>query len=194
MFNAAEYPAGTVVHAVQEQGGTFVFVDKAKADEFYEGEKGAVNLCRGTYTLLNDHDGLDSAADEAAMNFGPGLVGHAETHRLVGYSTDDRFIQECVLSRVFGHLVTLAAPVVQHYHSDLYQDAGWIKQHVTGPCEMDFVVRTYGTHLGMVGSDRSMAAAYLNSPSMQEENARGYRLALTVDERREWWLTTTRVL
>lgn len=115
------------------------------------------------------------------------------THRLVGYGTDAKFIKGYVLPRVFGHLVRLAAPVVQEFHSDLYRDAEWLPLNVTGPCEMDFVARQHGTHLGMVGAKWNMARSYMESPSMWTDDDKFYRLALTVDDRGEWSLTVTRV-
>lgn len=120
-------------------------------------------------------------------------VSNQVTYRLVGWGDDAEFIKGYVLPRVFGHLVRLAAPVVQEYHSDLYRDAEWLPKNVTGPCEMDFVVRPSGTHLGRVGGAWNMARTYMGSPSNWTKSDRFYRLALTVDERREWWLTITDV-
>lgn len=151
---------------------------------------------------MND-DGVDGphmpepqTLDEVIASDHQGLLdppGHVETHRLVGWGTDAEFIKGYVLPRVFGHLVRLAAPVVQEFHSDLYSDAEWLPLNVTGPCEMDFVVRQHGTHLGMVGENWNMARSYMESPSMWTGGDRFYRLALTVDDRGEWSLTITRV-
>jgi len=37
-----------------------------------------------------------------------------------------------VLSKVFGRLVALAAPIVELHHGDLYHDALWLDKHVSG--------------------------------------------------------------
>lgn len=187
------YPAGTVVHAVQELGGTFVFLDKSAADTFYDGEEGAVDLCRGAYTLRADHDSLDSAADEATTYFEPDYQDfpQIETHRLVGWG-DFEDLHDQIRSRLFGHLARLAAPVVVEYHSDLYRDAQWIAENVTGPCEMDFVVRYHGTFLGMVGAEWNMARTHIQSTSGHGETDRFYYLSLTMTDKREWLLTIRR--
>lgn len=33
---------------------------------------------------------------------------------------------------VFGELVKLAIPAIEHYHSDLFHDALWLEQHLSG--------------------------------------------------------------
>lgn len=115
----------------------------------------------------------------------------SETHRLVGWGSWEDIGEDYVLPRVFGHLVRLAAPVVQEFHSDLYRDAQWLPKNVTGPCEVDFVVRHSGTYLGINGAKWNMARTYITSPSNWSKGDRFYRLALTVDDRGEWSLTIT---
>ncbi len=51
-------------------------------------------------------------------------------------------------AHVFGALVQLASSIVQCYHSDLYHDAAWLSEHLTGPMSFYFGVRTSGTHIG----------------------------------------------
>lgn len=67
------------------------------------------------------------------------------TERLTGWGT---FEELAVLPLLFGQMVKRAIPVVREYHSDLYHDAHWLAQHVTGETEFDFLVRTSGTNLG----------------------------------------------
>jgi hypothetical protein len=67
------------------------------------------------------------------------------TERLTGWGT---FEQLHVLPLLFGQMVKRAIPVVQEYHSDLYHDAFWLEQNVTGETEFDFLVRTSGTNIG----------------------------------------------
>ncbi len=70
------------------------------------------------------------------------------THRLVGWGTFED-LRESILARLFGHMVVLAQPVVEEYHSDLFHDASWLRANVTGETEFEFVVRTSGTNLGV---------------------------------------------
>lgn len=70
-------------------------------------------------------------------------------HRLVGWGTFED-LSSSILALLFGHMVRLAAPVVEEYHSDLFHDAEWIRKNVTGPTSFDFVVRTSGTHVGQI--------------------------------------------
>lgn len=60
---------------------------------------------------------------------------------------------------VFAELLQLAQPVVEHYHSDLYHDAIWLKDNL--PNLMDdgfyFGIRTHGTH---IGTDRRLIQNY----------------------------------
>lgn len=116
----------------------------------------------------------------------------AVTHRLVGWGVWSQ-IGEYVLPRLFGHLVALATPVVKEYHGDLFRDAEWLRATVTGPIEMDYVVRHHGTHLGEVGAAWNMARSYMDSPAMHGKTDRFYRLSLTVDDRGEWSLTIQQV-
>lgn len=114
-----------------------------------------------------------------------------EAHRLVGWGDFATIGEGHVLPRLFGHLVRLAAPVVTEYHSDLYRDAQWLPENVTGEVELDYVVRPSGTHLGVVGDDWNMARAYMDAPSNWGVGDRFYRLNLTTDDRQEWHLTIT---
>lgn len=114
-----------------------------------------------------------------------------ETHRLVGWGDFDD-LSDQIRARLFGHLARLAGPVVAEYHSDLYRDAHWIAENVNGPINLDFVVRYHGTFLGEVGAEWNMARAYTQSTSNHGEVDEFYRLVLTVDDRREWYLTITR--
>lgn len=51
---------------------------------------------------------------------------------------------------VFGHMVRLATPIVRHYVSDLYHDATWLTEHVTGDdARFLFAAREMGTTIGM---------------------------------------------
>lgn len=54
---------------------------------------------------------------------------------------------------IFGHLVKLAQPYVERYHSDLYHDAMWICRNVPGTaCSFWFGADSDGTAIGTVAA------------------------------------------
>lgn len=68
------------------------------------------------------------------------------THFLcAGY---DELEDSPVRSLLFGELVKLATPVLEHYHSDLYRDAGWVRTEVTGPMVIFYGADDSGTAIG----------------------------------------------
>lgn len=80
-----------------------------------------------------------------------------------------------VRATLFGELVKLAAPVIEHYHSDLFHDARWIEEHVDGaPMSFDFVARPCGTYIGV--DVEAMREALVLKPT-----DRAYRVAITHD-------------
>lgn len=105
------------------------------------------------------------------------LVTNTGTHDLWGWGDFDG---SALHQRIFGHLVVLATPVVKEYHSDLFHDALWIKETVTGPTSFLFLVRHSGTHLG-----RSAALMF----ESVHYDAVLYNIDLSVDERKRWTLT-----
>lgn len=55
-----------------------------------------------------------------------------------------------IRAAVFGHMVTLATPIVKHYVSDLYHDATWLTNNVEDEyARFLFAVRETGTSTGM---------------------------------------------
>jgi len=57
---------------------------------------------------------------------------------------------------VFGQLVKLAQPHIEHYYSDLWLDAQWIGKHLPagtepGTFEFFYAVNDTGTHIGTNG-------------------------------------------
>lgn len=83
-------------------------------------------------------------------------------------------ISYSVRAKVFGVLVRLAAPIVDHYHGDLYHDAHWLDDHVEGPMHFYFGVRDTGT---AIGTDRDLIVKY---------NTDAWRIDLTVTPRGKW--------
>jgi len=70
-----------------------------------------------------------------------------ETVRLTGWMSFEDGATS-IRALLFGALVDRAILVVQHYRSDLFHDALWIDEFVTGPTTFDYVVRESGTNLG----------------------------------------------
>ncbi len=67
--------------------------------------------------------------------------------RLVNGEWDD-----CQLSNralLFGELVRRTEGVVKAYHSDLYHDAEWITENISGPTVFFWGIHESGTHLSM---------------------------------------------
>ncbi len=56
---------------------------------------------------------------------------------------------------VFGHLADLCAPVLQAYRSDLYHDAMWLTEHVTGQAVSFFFAFTDSSTY--IGDDEKLA-------------------------------------
>lgn len=62
---------------------------------------------------------------------------------------------ESTRSLVFGELVKIAAPVMVTFHSDLFHDATWLQEHMTGrEFEFYWSVNHSGTS---IGTDRAGA-------------------------------------
>jgi hypothetical protein len=78
---------------------------------------------------------------------------------------------------VFGHLLSIAAPIVQHYHSDLYHDAIWLSRHLSGP-SMTFYwsVDDCGTQIGTDAIGHNRREAYRVTVAIE-----GYRAVLTME-------------
>lgn len=104
-------------------------------------------------------------------------ITESETIDLWGWGKE--YDSDVLPQRIFGHLVRLAAPVVKEYHGDLYHDAMWVKETISGPTEFLFLVRHSGTHIG--------PSAQLMFDSLST-NAVLYRVSLSVDERGRWTL------
>lgn len=79
---------------------------------------------------------------------------------------------------LFGLLADRAFPIVEHYRSDLYHDANWLRRYVTGPGVFFFAVRTSGTS---IGDDERLVSLY---------NDHAYRVELVAhprnDEAAKW--------
>jgi hypothetical protein len=86
-----------------------------------------------------------------------------------------------VRAAIFGRLVRLAKGTLEQYHSDLYHDALWINEHVTGRLAVFFF--SYNEGGTTIGTD--------GSPNLHRDNR--YRLVAHIDERGFAHLTTERL-
>jgi hypothetical protein len=62
---------------------------------------------------------------------------------------------------LFGAMADIAVPIVTHYRSDLYHDAMYLRETVSPTCWFYWVVRPYGTHIGIC------AQAWVGNPSLR---------------------------
>lgn len=134
------------------------------------------------------------------------LPGTATTSRLWGYThgegfenrpdwgdTPERRAAEAaenkaaVLAMLFGHLVQLAAPVVEHYHSDLFRDAQWLQAKVNGPRRFVWQAYECGTVIDDVNGSVHAAAVSVNP------ERRFYLVELTHDDGGAWNVTISQL-
>lgn len=95
--------------------------------------------------------------------------------------------------RVFGTLVQLATPVVEHYHSDLFHDARWVTEYLPFPVSnvlnlsplsqytFYYGVRSTGTSIGTV---RNLVEPF---------NTVTYRCTIAIEARYADWTVTMEV-
>lgn len=75
-----------------------------------------------------------------------------ETQTLVyGSNWDDGCTT--IRAKIFGKIVEMANGRILYYQSDLYHDALWINDNVTGPMSFDLIIRESGTWIGDVVKD-----------------------------------------
>ena len=83
----------------------------------------------------------------------------------------------------------LVMPDVTDFN-DLFYDALWIQENVTGPIEFDFLVRPWGTNIGFTSNSDNSARVGVRIGA--GESAEFYHVVLFV-ERRRWKVTFTQV-
>lgn len=69
---------------------------------------------------------------------------HVTAKMLYGGSFENR--KTSIRALIFGEMVRLAEGRIEAYRGDLYHDATWLTEHVTGPTSFEWVVRESGTH------------------------------------------------
>lgn len=91
-----------------------------------------------------------------------------------GYALNELGTLTSVRAGVFGELVKLAAPVLEHYHSDLFHDAEWLGKYLNGPMEFYFSVDDSGTCIGI-------------DERVTLYRAKHYHIIVALDERLDKW-------
>ncbi|MDQ6616056.1 MAG: hypothetical protein M3083_15305 [Actinomycetota bacterium] len=81
----------------------------------------------------------------------PGTERTVDAIRLTGWFDE---INDSVRALLFGQMVARAWGI-EHFHSDLFHDARWLAQHVTGPTTFYWAPRTWGSD---IGTDRCLVA------------------------------------
>jgi hypothetical protein len=89
-----------------------------------------------------------------------------ETHSILSWSGLPMNLTD-IRQGVFGHLARLAAPIIEHYHSDLYWDAMWIEKHLTADAgdtfSFYFSIDNCGT---LIGTDAELVLQRKNAYRM----------------------------
>ncbi len=104
-----------------------------------------------------------------------------EIVRLWGWDRTWDGARSAVQCTLFGEMVKRAIPVVREYHSDLFHDAQWVRDNVTGPMSFLFMVRYHGTHVG--------DSAEIAEQQASTEPRTLYRVTVSVDGAGQWSAT-----
>lgn len=100
------------------------------------------------------------------------------TYTLV-YGGDWKDAESSIRAKVFGHMVELAHNRVKFYLSDLFHDAIWLKEEMTGPMSFEWITRESGTHIGEV-------CKYVKDDDYSDVSR--YRFEVLGDDRNRWIL------
>ncbi len=97
--------------------------------------------------------------------------------KTICYGGEWEDIQTTVRANVFAILMDLSNDRVKYYKSDLYHDAIWLSENITGCMQFDWVVRESGTFIGEV-------TRYVKDEEWSD--AVRYRFEILVDDSRKW--------
>lgn len=86
--------------------------------------------------------------------------------------------ESTVRATVFGKMVNLGRDRIKSYSSDLFHDAMWLKEMLTGPMQFDWIARHSGTFIGEVCS---------HVKADDYENSVYYRFEI-IEQDRKWIL------
>lgn len=67
--------------------------------------------------------------------------------QLTGWNEEWPQIAESVMACVFGAMVSRSVVVTEHYRSDLFHDATWMREKLQGWMTFDWLVREWGTNI-----------------------------------------------
>lgn len=101
------------------------------------------------------------------------ITTSSTTTRLWGY---DKEINDSVRALLFGVLLKEAWAVLEHYRSDLYHDANWIKKEIEGPCTFYWSCDGWGTYIGL---DRTLVVL--------GGREHVFEIELQCHDNGEWW-------
>jgi hypothetical protein len=79
------------------------------------------------------------------LHFLAALSEDAEVEELGGWFEEFR---PAFHAKLFGAMVRRSRLVTEHYHSDLFHDAGWMQKYVTGEMSFYWAPRTFGSNIG----------------------------------------------
>ena len=89
--------------------------------------------------------------------------------------------ESTIRATLFAKLLELARDRVKVYQSDLFHDALWIKERVTGPMSFEWIARESGTFIG---------DSTLHIKDEDWPNATRYRFEIRMDDKQRWVLDT----
>lgn len=75
------------------------------------------------------------------------MVWNLLDERNLVYSSFEE-MESSIKAKVFGILVELSEGRIKDYRSDLWHDALWLNEAITGPMSFDWIVRDSGTFIG----------------------------------------------
>lgn len=101
--------------------------------------------------------------------------------QLSGWGAFEGSIAGSCRALIMGELVKLAAPFVEHYHSDFYHDAMWLQANVRGECEFYFSFDECGTYLS-------------ENPLLGLNRKHGYACEVTNPDGRGMWFLDMRAV
>jgi len=113
-------------------------------------------------------------------------VGQAHNIDIRWDSSVDEGTLNSVRAGVFGILVQLATPVLQHFHGDLYHDANWLRQKLDvtqadDPEHGRYVAAAFGYGVRDTGTDIGIDMGLI-----QRHNERVYQVIVVRHENGRW--------
>lgn len=108
-------------------------------------------------------------------------VWHKSSTRVLVYGGSWEDAVSTIRAMTFGKMIDLARDRVRFYQSDLFHDALWLREMITGPMQFEWVARESGTFIG---------ESALAVKDYDWENSQHYRFDIRLDEKDRWVLDT----